>query len=192
PRHRPAVCQAGFSTSLQSGFPTIEAGAGDAEIPASLANVTNLLGMPKNTQLALNIALVLVHGRHPFRPTGPQKDVSQVRTYLQIPSSSPWKDPCMTWTTWVYPTGLSSKHQYPTPWGSLFQRPPSRCSQRFRCSFVETPIAKSLARRSSASWIMRSTCWVDHGAISLKGPASEPRSNASAISCSGSPALRKA
>jgi hypothetical protein len=30
-------------------------------MPASLANVTNLLGMPKNTQLALNIALFLVH-----------------------------------------------------------------------------------------------------------------------------------
>jgi len=46
---------------LQACFPAIEAPAGDAEIPAGLANVTNLLGMTENTQHALNIAFVLVH-----------------------------------------------------------------------------------------------------------------------------------
>jgi hypothetical protein len=46
---------------LQGCFPAIEAPANDAEIPASLANVANLLGMSKNTQLALNIAFGVLH-----------------------------------------------------------------------------------------------------------------------------------
>jgi hypothetical protein len=46
---------------LQGCSSAIEAPAGDAEIPASLANVANLLGMPENMQLALNIAFALVH-----------------------------------------------------------------------------------------------------------------------------------
>ena len=37
--------------ALQSSFLPIEAGSGDAEISASFGNVTNLLGMLKNTQL---------------------------------------------------------------------------------------------------------------------------------------------
>ena len=45
-------------------------------------NVTNLLGMPENPELALNIPFCLEHRKHPFCSVEPQKNVSQVRTYL--------------------------------------------------------------------------------------------------------------
>jgi hypothetical protein len=56
----------------------------DPKIPAGFGNVTNLLGMPEDAELALNIPFCLQHRKHPFCSVEPQKNVSQVRTYLHL------------------------------------------------------------------------------------------------------------
>jgi hypothetical protein len=61
----------------------IKACAAYPKIPAGLGNVTNLLGMPENPEFALNILFYLEHRKHPFCSVEHQKNVSQVRTYLQ-------------------------------------------------------------------------------------------------------------
>jgi hypothetical protein len=74
--------QANFPLPLEGCSPAIEARPANPKIPTGLGNVAYLLGVPESPQLALSIAVDIVHRSHPSCPIGFQKDVSQVRTYL--------------------------------------------------------------------------------------------------------------
>lgn len=55
---------------LKGGFPAVETGPLDTELPAGAADMRRLLGMPQKLQHALNFVVVLGHRRHPPRPIG--------------------------------------------------------------------------------------------------------------------------
>jgi hypothetical protein len=56
------ACQAVLSISC---LPAVEAGPTDAEIPASLADIANLISVLEHPQLVVHISPKLVHPDHP-------------------------------------------------------------------------------------------------------------------------------
>ena len=69
------VCE--FTVFLKCRLPALETGPPDTEVPAGKADMPGLLGMPKDPQPALDLAIFLGHRRHPSRPIGLRNGISR-------------------------------------------------------------------------------------------------------------------
>jgi len=81
-RNRFGILQASFTMLLVCITPSIKTGPADPKIPASFADVADLLGMLEHFKFALNVAFFVRHEYFPHPKSGNLQEVSRESVHI--------------------------------------------------------------------------------------------------------------